>query len=109
MSGMMAARRSRVLVTGVTPRPLKESPAQDDRCYREIDDESGDVHQCRDEGRRGGRGIEAQSLEYERERRSGKRPPQHDSDQGESHGHGDQEPMRAIQTAEERPAGDPSE
>src|SRR6185295_4088029 len=91
------------------PETSKQRASQDQAGESEIDDEAGDVHQRRDEGRRGARRVESQSAQEERQRRADEGPPQDHSDQAQRYGDGDQPAVRAVGMECGLPDRDPRE
>ena len=75
---------------------LKQSSVKHHESHREIDHQSGHVHQRSDERSRRARGIESDPLEQERQHRPGQGSECHYPDQRETHGDRKQLVVRAV-------------
>ena len=80
----------------------RQRAGEEDLRHREVDDEPGDVDERGDERRRGARGVEAEPPEEERQHRAAHGAPQHDADQADADGGGDQEVVLAVERGTRR-------
>jgi len=68
---------------------LEERAGEEEGADAEVDGESGDVHECGDEGGGGGGGVELESFEEEREHRADENGPEDDAEDGGGDGGAD--------------------